>query len=91
MSRHLQPLDFWGCSSEKVPNQKEQRVERSQVAHPCGVGLGKGGSWVEFCGRSIDRGVGGHGAEFAVGEFKVAKVVGSVWSFCHSGLLMENI
>ena len=25
-------------------------------------------------------GMGGHGAEFAVGEFKVAKVVGSVWS-----------
>jgi len=24
--------------------------------------------------------VGGHGAEFAVGEFKVAKVVGCVWS-----------
>ena len=36
-------------------------------------------------------GVGGHGAEFAVGEFKGAKVVGSVWSFvCHRGLLMEN-
>ncbi len=34
--------------------------------------------------------VGGHGAEFAVGEFKVAKVVGCVWSFCHTGLLMEN-
>jgi len=36
-------------------------------------------------------GVGGHGAEFAVGEFKGAKVVGSVWSFCHWGLLMDNI
>jgi hypothetical protein len=24
--------------------------------------------------------VGGHGAEFAVGEFKVAKIVGCVWS-----------
>jgi hypothetical protein len=35
--------------------------------------------------------MGGHGAEFAVGEFKGAEVVGSVWSFCHSGLLMENI
>ena len=35
-------------------------------------------------------GVGGHGAEFAVGEFKGAKVVGSVWSFCHRGSLMEN-
>jgi len=34
MSRHLQPLDFWGCPSEKVPNRKEQRVERSQVPHP---------------------------------------------------------
>ena len=32
----------------------------------------------------------GHGAEFAVGEFKGAKVVGCVGSFCHSGLLMEN-
>ena len=28
-------------------------------------------------------GMGGHGAEFAVGEFKSAKVVGCVWSFCH--------
>ena len=36
-------------------------------------------------------GMGGHGAEFAVGEFKVAKVVGCVWSFCHSVLLMGNI
>jgi len=36
-------------------------------------------------------GVGGHGAEFAVGEFKGAEVVGCVWSFCHSRLLMENI
>ena len=36
-------------------------------------------------------GVGGHGAEFAVGEFKVTKVVGCVWSFvCHRRLLMEN-
>jgi len=35
--------------------------------------------------------VGGHGAEFAVGEFKVTKVVGRVWSFCHRWLLMENI
>jgi hypothetical protein len=36
-------------------------------------------------------GVGGHGAEFAVGEFKGAKVVGNVWSFvCHRWLLMEN-
>jgi len=34
--------------------------------------------------------MGGHGTEFAVGEFKGAKVVGCVWSFCHSGLLMEN-
>jgi len=30
-------------------------------------------------------GVGGHGAEFAVGEFKGAKVVGSVWSFVIGG------
>ena len=29
--------------------------------------------------------MGGHGAEFAVGEFEVAKVVGIVRSFCHSG------
>ena len=36
-------------------------------------------------------GVGGHGAEFAVGEFKVAKVVGCVRSFCHRALLMENV
>jgi hypothetical protein len=36
-------------------------------------------------------GVGRHGAEFAVGEFKVAEVVGCVWSFCHRWLLMENI
>ena len=34
--------------------------------------------------------MGGHGTEFAVGEFKGAKVVGCVGSFCHSGLLMEN-
>ena len=33
-------------------------------------------------------GVGGHSAEFAVGEFEVAKVVGIVRSFCHSGQLM---
>jgi len=27
---------IWGCSPEKVPNQQEQRVERSQVPHtPC--------------------------------------------------------
>ena len=30
-------------------------------------------------------GVGGHGAEFAVGEFEVAKVVGCVWSFVAHG------
>jgi len=37
-------------------------------------------------------GMGGHGAEFAVGEFKGAKVVGNVWSFvCHRGSLMGNI
>jgi hypothetical protein len=52
-------------------------------------------------GAAVDGGVveaeavvvwmGGHGAEFAVGEFKVAKVVGSVWSFCHRWFLMENI
>jgi len=52
-------------------------------------------------GAAVDGGVveaeavviwmGGHGAEFAVGEFKGAEVVGCVWSFCHSGLLMENI
>jgi hypothetical protein len=36
-------------------------------------------------------GVGGHGAELAVGEFKGAKVVGCVWSFvCHRWSLMEN-
>jgi len=42
MSRHLQLLDFWGCSPEKVPNQQELRVERSQVPHtpPLRVGLG---------------------------------------------------
>jgi len=34
--------------------------------------------------------MGGHGAEFAVGEFKGAEVVGCVWSFCHRWLLMEN-
>ena len=28
-------------------------------------------------------GMGRHGAESAVGEFKGAKVVGCVWSFCH--------
>ena len=32
----------------------------------------------------------GHGAEFAVGEFEGAKVVGCVWSFCHRWSLMEN-
>lgn len=36
-------------------------------------------------------GMGGHGAEFAVGEFKGAKVVGCVWSFCHIRLLTENV
>jgi hypothetical protein len=51
-------------------------------------------------GAAVDGGVveaeafvtwmGGHGTEFAVGEFKGAKVVGCVWSFCHSRLLMEN-
>ena len=30
-------------------------------------------------------GVGGHGAKFAVGEFKGAKVVGSVWSLVAHG------
>jgi hypothetical protein len=30
-------------------------------------------------------GVGGHGAEFAVGEFKGAKVVGCVWSLVAHG------
>jgi len=30
-------------------------------------------------------GVGGHGAEFAVGEFKGAKVVGCVWSLIAHG------
>ena len=35
-------------------------------------------------------GMGGHSAEFVVGEFEGAEVVGCVWSFCHSGLLMEN-
>lgn len=35
-------------------------------------------------------GMGGHGAEFAVGEFKGAKVVGCVWSFCHRRSLMEK-
>ena len=34
--------------------------------------------------------MGGHGTEFAVGEFKGAKVVGCVWSFRHRGSLMEN-
>src|ERR1700719_4268985 len=42
MSRHLQLLDFWGCSPEKVPNQQEQRVERSQVPHPLPAAAGKG-------------------------------------------------
>jgi hypothetical protein len=46
MSRHLHPLDFRGCSPEKVPNQQEQRVERSQVPHPCGSVLCKGGDFV---------------------------------------------
>ncbi len=41
--------------------------------------------------EAVVLGVGGHGAEFAVGEFEGAKVVGSVWSFCHRGLLMENV
>jgi hypothetical protein len=51
-------------------------------------------------GAAVDGGVveaeavviwmGGHGAEFAVSEFKVAKVVGCVWSFCHRWSLMEN-
>ena len=30
--------------------------------------------------KAVVIGVGGHGAEFAVGEFKGAKVVGCVWS-----------
>ena len=41
--------------------------------------------------EALVTGVGGHGAEFAVGEFKGAEVVGCVWSFCHCRLLMENI
>ena len=51
-------------------------------------------------GAAVDGGVveaeavvfwmGGHGAEFAVGEFEGAEVVGIVRSFCHSGQLMEN-
>jgi len=36
-------------------------------------------------------GMGGHGAEFAVGEFKGTEVVGCVWSFCHRALLTENV
>jgi hypothetical protein len=53
------------------------------------IGAAVDGGVVEA--EAIVIGVGGHGAEFAVGEFKGAKVVGCVWSFCHRGLLMENI
>jgi hypothetical protein len=41
--------------SNTVPESESQRKLRAilpwRVAHPCGVGLCKGGSWVEFCGH----------------------------------------
>jgi hypothetical protein len=61
MSRHLQPLDFWGCSTGKVPNRQEQRVERSQVPHARFVSMGLGFSSLRnflahpCSGRSSDR------------------------------------
>lgn len=53
------------------------------------IGAAMDGGVVEA--EAFVTGVGGHGAEFAVGEFKGAQVVGNVGSFVgHCWSLMEN-